>query len=201
MNLDIKYNKTALREFQKKMNVRKGALPTLKNKEAALRAIVFETRGKLEKAMSDYQDILKEMKPWKALWKEYDSDFELLEIQDIKVEEMKVAGIKLSSFNGIEFNTPDFSYAVFPNWYPEGLAAMKVLLAAKVKYQLLEKQLVLLEDARKKATQKVNLYEKVQIPALESAIRQIKRYLEDEDNLSKASQKLLKLKIHKQALV
>jgi V/A-type H+-transporting ATPase subunit D len=45
---------------------------------------------------------------------------------------------------------------------------------------------------RKKTTQKVNLYEKVQIPAFEDAILKIKRYLEDEENLSKASQKILK---------
>jgi V/A-type H+-transporting ATPase subunit D len=38
----------------------------------------------------------------------------------------------------------------------------------------------------------VNLYEKVQIPAFEDAILKIKRYLEDEENLSKASQKILK---------
>ncbi|MDD3102901.1 MAG: V-type ATP synthase subunit D, partial [Candidatus Cloacimonetes bacterium] len=36
------------------------------------------------------------------------------------------------------------------------------------------------------------LYEKVQIPAFEDAIMKIKRYLEDEENLSKAAQKILK---------
>jgi V/A-type H+-transporting ATPase subunit D len=50
----------------------------------------------------------------------------------------------------------------------------------------------ILEQVRKKTTQKVNLYEKVQIPAFEDAILKIKRYLEDEENLSKASQKILK---------
>ena len=45
---------------------------------------------------------------------------------------------------------------------------------------------------QKKTTQKVNLYEKVQIPEYRMAIIKIKRYMEDEDNLSKSSQKIVK---------
>ena len=46
--------------------------------------------------------------------------------------------------------------------------------------------------ARKKTTQKVNLYEKVQIPGYQDAILKIKRFLEDEENLSKSAQKIVK---------
>lgn len=38
----------------------------------------------------------------------------------------------------------------------------------------------------------MNLYEKVQIPGYEEAVLKIKRFLEDEENLSKSSQKILK---------
>ncbi|MBP3585954.1 MAG: hypothetical protein J6J29_00460, partial [Paludibacteraceae bacterium] len=48
--------------------------------------------------------------------------------------------------------------------------------------------------ARKKTTQKVNLFEKVQIPGYQDAIRKIKRFMEDEENLSKSSQKIVKSK-------
>ena len=40
----------------------------------------------------------------------------------------------------------------------------------------------------------MNLYEKVQIPGYEDAIRKIKRFMEDEENLSKSSQKIVKNK-------
>ena len=52
----------------------------------------------------------------------------------------------------------------------------------------------LLDYARKKTTQKVNLFEKVQIPGYQDAIRKIKRFMEDEENLSKSSQKIVKSK-------
>ena len=52
----------------------------------------------------------------------------------------------------------------------------------------------LLEYARKQTTQKVNLFEKVQSPGYQDAIRKIKRFMEDEENLSKSSQKIVKSK-------
>ena len=50
----------------------------------------------------------------------------------------------------------------------------------------------ILDWQRRKTTQKVNLYEKVQIPGYQEASRKIKRYMEDEENLSKASSKIIK---------
>ena len=52
--------------------------------------------------------------------------------------------------------------------------------------------MILMDHASKKTTQKVNLFEKVQIPGFEDAIRKIKRFMEDEENLSKAAQKIVK---------
>jgi len=56
----------------------------------------------------------------------------------------------------------------------------------------LREKIEILEYARKKTTQKVNLYEKVQIPQYSEAILKIKRFLEDVDNLEKAAQKITK---------
>ena len=45
---------------------------------------------------------------------------------------------------------------------------------------------------RKKTTQKVDLFEKVQIPGYKDAIRKVKRFMEDEESLSKSSQKIMR---------
>lgn len=195
MKLEIKYNKTVLREFQTKLKMRQKALPTLKNKEAALRAMVFETRKRMDESAGFLREQLKQMEPWKALWSEF--DFSLLKIKKIDISRTKIAGILIPQFEGLEAELQEFPLTLYPDWFSEGLPELRRLLEATSRHEVLEERLYLLEQARKKATQKVNLYEKVQIPALESAITQIKRYLEDEDNLSKASQKLLKTKMQK----
>ena len=58
--------------------------------------------------------------------------------------------------------------------------------------EVFEQKRRILDFQRKKTTQKVNLYEKVQIPGYQEAILKIKRYMEDEENLSKASSKIVK---------
>ena len=45
---------------------------------------------------------------------------------------------------------------------------------------------------RVKKPSKGYLFEKVQIPGYQDALRKIKRFMEDEENLSKSSQKILK---------
>ena len=69
---------------------------------------------------------------------------------------------------------------------------IKELAQIGIEQEFSAQKLKLLEYARKKTTQKVNLFEKVQIPGYEDAIRKIKRFMEDEENLSKSSQKIVK---------
>ena len=69
---------------------------------------------------------------------------------------------------------------------------LKDLYTTLVKKDLALKKMDMLNYARKKTTQKVNLYEKVQIPAFEEAMRRIKSFLEDEENLLKSAQKIIK---------
>jgi V/A-type H+-transporting ATPase subunit D len=78
---------------------------------------------------------------------------------------------------------------------------IKEIAALSIEREFFWRKMLILEQVRKKTTQKVNLYEKVQIPIYEDAIRKIKRFLEDEENLSKASQKILKTRISQEAAV
>ena len=79
-----------------------------------------------------------------------------------------------------------------PKWYADGIHLLKELAHTAIEREFTLAKLGLLEHARKKTTQKVNLFEKVQIPGYQDALRKIKRFMEDEENLSKSSQKILK---------
>lgn len=74
----------------------------------------------------------------------------------------------------------------------DGIAILKELATVAIEREFFLRKMNLLDYARKKTTQKVNLYEKVQIPGYEQAVLKIKRFLEDEENLSKSSQKIVK---------
>ena len=195
MKIQLKYNKTALREFQKKLQIRERALPTLKNKESVLRAMVLEARKEIEHINGLLLSKTKKNESWKNLWQEFNTN--LIQITKVHSTKIKVAGIDIPVFENLDTMEQDFSLFNNPYWFRNGVQELKDVLEIRVRKEYFSNKILLLEQARKKATQKVNLYEKVQIPTLASAIRQIKRYLEDEENLAKAGQKLLKQRLQK----
>ena len=136
MAIKFQYNKTSLGELGKQLKIRTRALPTLKNKEAALRRI------------PELKDVI--------------------------------------------YDVREFNLFQKPLWYSDGVQILKDLARLGIESEICSEKSRILDFSRKKTTQKVNLYEKVQIPGYNEAILKIKRYLEDEENLSKASQKIVK---------
>lgn len=190
MAVKFQYNKTSLTNLGKQLKVRQNALPTLKNKESALRASVLSAKAEsekyaamLEKALTDYDYL-------SALWNEFEPD--LISITDIKLSTVKVAGVKIPRLDDIRYSLKPFNAFVKPAWYADGVKILQHLTRLGLESEIFEEKRRILEFNRKKTTQKVNLYEKVQIPGYQEAIRKIKRYMEDEENLSKASSKIVK---------
>jgi V/A-type H+-transporting ATPase subunit D len=97
------------------------------------------------------------------------------------------------------FDIAQYSLFNSPVWYADGIRILESLATAGIRYEFHMQKMHLLDHARKKTTQKVNLYEKVQIPGYTEAIRKIKRFLEDEDNLSKSAQKIVKKRREEEA--
>lgn len=190
MNLKFQYNKTSLQNLDKQLKIRQRAMPTLKNKESALRMEVKNARKKNEELGRKLDQAIRGEENNLRMWNEFDNS--LVRISMVKLKYRKIAGVKIPEPDEIIFSVEDYDLFNNPKWFPDGIERLKELIRMTLEKELLEKKQVMLEYARKKTTQKVNLYEKVQIPAYESAIRRIKRYLEDEDNLARAAQKIVK---------
>jgi V/A-type H+-transporting ATPase subunit D len=190
MALKFQYNKTALRDIEKQLNIRLRALPTLKNKESALRIEVKKAKTIVENLNDQIKQKNNSFRNFSALWCEFDQT--LISIKEVKTSTIKIAGVKITVFEDIIFEEKSFNIFSLPVWYFEGINFVKELLKLQIKKEYAHKMMQMLETARRKTTQKVNLYEKVQIPTYQTAIRKIKRFLEDEENLSKASQKIIK---------
>ena len=127
-----------------------------------------------------------------SLWGEVDAD--LLRIADVDLAEQKIAGVRTPVLQDIRFEEKDYDLFSAPVWFADGVDILKRLARLGIEFEVFNRKMELLDFARRKTTQKVNLYEKVQIPGYEDAIRKIKRFMEDEENLSKSAQKIVKTK-------
>jgi V/A-type H+-transporting ATPase subunit D len=190
MAIKFQYNKTSLGDMGKQLKMRTRALPTLKSKEAALRAEVRKAKdmaGEYERRQKKLVDSYDYMT---ALWGEFDPD--LVKISDVKLGIQKIAGVRIPVLEEIIFEEKKYDLFSSPVWIADGVELLKKLARLRIEAEFQARKTALLDHVRKKTTQKVNLYEKVQIPGYEAAILKIKRFLEDEENLSKSAQKIVK---------
>jgi vacuolar-type H+-ATPase subunit D/Vma8 len=127
-------------------------------------------------------------------------DCTLVELKDVEIERKKVAGVVVPVLTNIRLEAKPFGIFSAPKWYFDGIKLLHGLAKTAVEREFAVAKQELLDHARRKTTQKVNLFEKVQIPGFQEAVRKIKRFMEDEENLSKSSQKILKSLQEKRAV-
>ncbi len=190
MAISFQYNKTSLQDVKKQLKIREKALPILKSKESALRIEVKKARYKAEELERELHEHMDQYESMDKLWEEFDP--ELISIDSVELDSYKIAGVMIPDLKEIHFKIKEFSFFNKPSWFPDGIAVLKELARIGIEKEIYIRKMELLEQARKKTTQKVNLYEKVQIPEYENAIIKIKRFLEDKENLEKSSQKIVK---------
>ena len=190
MAIKFQFNKTSMNELNKQLKVRLRALPTLKNKESALRMMAKLAKDRSQQLQEELEEALQSYSYMSGLWTEFEPN--LISVDDVILETVKVAGIKTPELKEVIYSVKPFNTFSKPLWYSEGVEILKRLAQLGIESEVCIEKARILDFQRKKTTQKVNLYEKVQIPGYKEAIRKIKRYMEDEENLSKASQKIVK---------
>ncbi len=192
MAIKFQYNKTSLNELNKQLKTRVKALPTLKSKESALRLEVKKAKEHSESLVAQLEDQLKSYEYMARLWNEFEPG--LISVTDVKLKIVKIAGVPTPALEEVLFDVKDINLFTKPMWYADGVQILKNLAQLGIESEVYTEVARILDYQRKKTTQKVNLYEKVQIPGYNEAIRKIKRYMEDAENLDKASQKIVKNK-------
>lgn len=190
MAIKFQYNKTSLGELGKQLKMRRAALPTIKSKESALRSEVKKAKDTARDYQNRMEALIAEYDYMVALWGEFDPA--LVRVSDVELREQKIAGVRTPVLEGVSFEEKPYDLFSSPVWYADGVDLLKRLAKLGVECEVYNRKMELLDYARRKTTQKVNLYEKVQIPGYEDAIRKIKRFMEDEENLSKSAQKIVK---------
>ena len=190
MAIKFQYNKTSLNELNKQLKIRKNALPTIKSKESALRSEVMRAKDSALAYRRELDELKAQYDYMVQLWGEFDCD--LIRIVDVELSSQKSAGVRIPILDKIIYDEKPYDLFSAPVWFAEGIRVLKAMSKLGIEFEVYNRKMELLDYARRKTTQKVNLYEKVQIPGYEDAIRKIKRFMEDEENLSKSAQKIVK---------
>ena len=190
MAIKFQYNKTSLQQIEKNLKMRQRTLPIIKSKETALRLEVKKCKEEADLLEEKLRQQIAGYESMYALWGEFDTS--LVALRDVELDVKKIAGVRVPVLANIRLEVRPFGIFSAPKGYFDGINLLHGLVKTAVEREFVFAKLHLLDHARKKTTQKVNLFEKVQIPGFQEAVRKIKRFMEDEENLSKSSQKILK---------
>lgn len=190
MAIKFQYNKTSLQQLEKNLKMRHRTLPIIKNKESALRMEVKRCKEEVEALAAELETRINACNRMFALWNEFDAS--IVSIESVETGTKKIAGVKVPVLSELHLKVARYSMFTAPKWYYDGIEMVRSLAKVAIEHEFAMVKLQLLDHTRRKTTQKVNLFEKVQIPGFQDAIRKIKRFMEDEENLSKSSQKILK---------
>ena len=123
MNLKFQYNKISQLQLEKQLKIRQNALPTLKNKESALRMEVKRARDTALDLDGKIRSSINNLEPIMRLWAEFNPD--LIKIENVEFLARKIAGVPVPILGNIQFEISEYDLFSTPSWYLDGIEILK----------------------------------------------------------------------------
>jgi V/A-type H+-transporting ATPase subunit D len=119
---------------------------------------------------------------------------DLVQLKAARLGEENVVGTRLPVLQGVEVQLRDYGYLVKPHWVDRLSDELTSMIELHVRLTVERRRVALLEEAVRKVTQRVNLFEKVLIPRAKEHIRKIRIYLSDAERAAVVRSKIAKRK-------
>jgi V/A-type H+/Na+-transporting ATPase subunit D len=116
----------------------------------------------------------------------------LARLQDVEIEEESLVGIRLPLLRHVEMRVHPYSLLAKPHWVDEVAARLGRSLTLRLQVQVQEERVRRLDEAVRRLTQRVNLFEKVLIPRTREDIRRIRIHLADAERARVVQAKIAK---------
>jgi V/A-type H+-transporting ATPase subunit D len=119
---------------------------------------------------------------------------ELVKVKAVRLGEHNVVGTHLPALEGIDLQVRNYGYLTKPHWVDRLVDELSQMLELQVQLAVQERRAALLDEAVRKVTQRVNLFEKVLIPRARENIKRIRIYLADAERAAVVRSKIAKRK-------
>lgn len=124
----------------------------------------------------------------------------LVRLRAVRLGEENVMGTRLPLLLGVDLDRHAYGYMTQPHWVDPLVDALARMLELRAHLALRDRRVTLLEEAVRKVTQRVNLFEKVLIPRSRENIKKIRIYLSDAERAAVVRSKIAKGKRQREGL-
>ena len=192
----IKFTKTELKAQTDALKRFQRFLPMLQLKKQQLQAEIAGIVARVEDVSARENAARAALDGWVRL---FSSGEELLQglvsVKKVRTSKANVAGVEIDVFEGIDTAVGDVDLWSTPAWVDDAIDSITAMLALKSERQVLQRQRELITAELVTTSQRVNLFEKVKIPACRENIRLIKIALGDEQTSAVTRGKIAKARV------
>lgn len=189
----IKLTKTELKAQTDALKRFRRFLPMLQLKKQQLQAEIAGIVAKADDVTAREEKLRRSLDGWVGLFATGEKTLSgLVSVRAVRTSSANVAGVEIPVFDGIDTDVGAVDLWSTPAWVDDAIAAITSLLALQSERKVLERQRELITAELVTTSQRVNLFEKVKIPACRENIRVIKIALGDEQTAAVTRGKIAK---------
>ena len=190
---ELKAQTDALKRFQR-------FLPMLQLTKQQLQGEIAGIVQKAEETTARERAVRDDLDRWVGL---FATDEELLaglvKVKSVNTGMANVAGVTIPTFESIETDVKEVDAWSTPAWVDNAVDTTTQILSLQCERSIYQEQKALIEKELQLTSQRVNLFEKVKIPACKEAIRVIKIALGDEQTAAVTRGKIAKSRVPESA--
>lgn len=189
----LSLTKSGLQKQRNELKLYQKLLPSLDLKRMQLTAELNKTRAYFSEVQKNAEVLSADIAEQLPMLADRDIDLSgLLKIEDVKIGIENVVGVKLPKLEGIEYSIFEYSMLARPHWVDTLVDKLKEVSRARIEVQIAEERVREVEQAVRRITQRVNLFEKILIPTAKENIQRIQIYLGDAERSAVVRSKLAK---------
>ena len=183
---ELKAQTDALKRFQR-------FLPMLQLKKQQLQGEIAGITAKAEETRARERAVRGDLDRWVGLFATDESLIAgLVKVKGVNTGTANIAGVTIPTFESIDTEVKEVDAWETPAWVDAAVATTTQVLSLQCERAIFEEQRRLVAEELQQTSQRVNLFEKVKIPACKEAIRVIKIALGDEQTAAVTRGKIAK---------
>ena len=188
----IKHTKTELKAQGDALKRYQRFLPMLQLKKQQLQLEIAAITARLEAVVRETAALQAAAEAWLALFSDGDLPATLVTLEAIVTDKGNIAGVVIPLYCGIRTRRAALDLFATPAWHDDAQSLVEARLALAAQARILAEQRRLITQELTTTSQRVNLFEKIKIPACRENIRVIRIHLGDEQTAGVARGKLAK---------
>ena len=193
-------SKSGLQKQREDMRLYERVLPSLDLKRMQLSAELKRARQQLAEAEAEVEKLNKRVADQLPMLANRAIDVSgLVQVESFQIEEENLVGVKLPALVEVKCTVRPYSMLAKPHWVDVLVDQLKQMVEQKTRVQVAAERVRLLEQAERRITQRVNLFDKILIPTAKKNIQKIQIYLADVERAAVVRSKLTKKMRQKQA--